>query len=84
MSDVKHTELDLIQPPTSPQGSQADMDAQRTWQETGYVPMAYVQEQLRQGLSSGQTITELVLASIESHRRSEEEAPAPVSNRSGK
>lgn len=60
-------ELDLIQPPTKPQGSEADLAAQRTWQETGYVPMEYVQEHLRHSFSSGQTVEELVRRSIEAH-----------------
>jgi hypothetical protein len=73
-------DLNLIQIPIGPQGQEADIAAQRVWEETGFVPMDYVQDQLRQGLSNGQTITELVLASIESQRRSDE-AP-PTSNRS--
>jgi hypothetical protein len=76
MSNVKP--LDLIQPPTAPRANEADLQAQREWERTGLVPMAYVQDQLRQGFSSGQTIVDLVLASIGAFATGE---AAPTSNR---
>lgn len=78
MSDPKLT--DPFQVPAQPRASDADVQAQRQWQETGLVPMAYVQDALSGGFSSGQSIAEIVLASI---GRAGHRAPdtAPTSNR---
>ncbi|HEV3189306.1 MAG TPA: hypothetical protein VGY54_02355 [Polyangiaceae bacterium] len=42
--------------------------------------MAYVQSQLRQGFSSGQTIADLVLVCIDSFSANVGDEPAPINN----
>ena len=54
----------LIAQPTSGYADKAEIEARDQWQQTGLVPMEYVQGLLRQSFSNGETILERVLASI--------------------
>ncbi|HEV3190745.1 MAG TPA: hypothetical protein VGY54_09635 [Polyangiaceae bacterium] len=72
--------LEFLQLSTQPRGNQADIDALRQWQRTGYVPMEYVQSQLKRGFSNGQTIMDLVLASVGPLQEDPAEETPPLSN----
>lgn len=80
MSDPKL--IDPYKVPAQPRANEADIQAQREWQETGLVPMAYVQDALSGRFSSGQSITELVLANLgRSGQHPATVDAAPTSNR---
>lgn len=71
--------LGLIQPPTASRADEADVAALKEWQKTGKVPMQYVQAQLRRGFSSGQSIADILMASLTAVA-----TEPPPSNNSGK
>lgn len=53
-----------IERPTSSYEDKANLDALDQWQKTGLVPMEYIQNLLRQGFSSGESVADRVMASI--------------------